>query len=41
VADAEHGTIKGDSLTFYSHDDRIVVESKESSRTVTRTRVVR
>ncbi len=41
VADAEHGTIRGDSLTFYSHDDRIVVESKESSRTVTRTRVVR
>jgi lipopolysaccharide export system protein LptA len=41
VADAEHGTIKGDSLTFYSHDDRIVVESNESSRTVTRTRVVR
>jgi lipopolysaccharide export system protein LptA len=41
VADAEHGTIRGDSLTFYSHDDRIVVESKESSRTVTRTRVAR
>jgi lipopolysaccharide export system protein LptA len=41
VAEAEHGTIKGDSLTFYSHDDRIVVESKESSRTVTRTRVAR
>jgi lipopolysaccharide export system protein LptA len=41
VADAEHGTIRGDSLTFYSHDDRIVVESKESSRTVTHTRVVR
>src|SRR5262249_32887254 len=41
VADAQQGTIKGDSLTFYSHDDRIVVESKESSRTVTRTRVAR
>jgi lipopolysaccharide export system protein LptA len=41
VADAEHGTIRGDSLTFYSHDDRIVVESKQSSRTVTHTRVTR
>jgi lipopolysaccharide export system protein LptA len=41
VVDATHGTVKGDSLTFYSRDDRIVVESKESSRTVTRTRVVR
>lgn len=41
VADAERGTVRGDSLTFYSHDDRIVVESKESSRTVTRTRVAR
>jgi len=41
VADAQHGTIRGDSLTFYSHDDRIVVESKQSSRTVTHTRVTR
>jgi lipopolysaccharide export system protein LptA len=41
VADATHGTIRGDSLTFYSHDDRIVVESKQSSRTVTHTRVTR
>jgi lipopolysaccharide export system protein LptA len=41
VADAAHGTIRGDSLTFYSHDDRIVVESKQSSRTVTHTRVTR
>lgn len=41
VADAEHGTIRGDSLTFYSRDDRVVVESTNSSRTVTRTRVSR
>lgn len=41
VTDAERGTIRGDSLTFYSRDDRIVVDSKEASRTVTRTRVVR
>lgn len=41
VADAEHGTIRGDSLTFYSHADKIVVASKQSSRTVTHTRVSR
>lgn len=41
VADAEHGTIRGDSLTFFSHDDRIVVGSNQSSRTVTHTRVTR
>ncbi len=40
VVDAEHGTIRGDSLTFYSHEDKIVVASK-SSRTVTHTRVTR
>ncbi len=40
VTDAEHGTIRGDSLTFYSHEDKIVVASK-SSRTVTHTRVTR
>jgi len=41
LADAERGTVRGDSLTFYTRDDRILVESKESNRTVTRTRVVR
>ena len=41
ISDAEHGAIRGDSLTFYSHDDRVLVESKDSSRTVTRTRVSR
>jgi lipopolysaccharide export system protein LptA len=39
IFDAERGTITGDSLTFYSHDDRVVVGSSESSRTVTQTRV--
>lgn len=39
ITDAEHGTIRGDSLTFYSRDDRVVVESAGSSRTVTRTRI--
>ncbi len=41
LADSQRGTIRGDSLTFYSRDDRVLVESDESSRTVTRTRVVR
>jgi lipopolysaccharide export system protein LptA len=41
ISDAEHGVIRGDSLTFYSHDDRVLVESRDSSRTVTRTRVSR
>jgi lipopolysaccharide export system protein LptA len=41
ISDAEHGAIRGDSLTFYSHDDRVLVESKDTSRTVTRTRVSR
>lgn len=40
VVDADHGTIRGDSLTFYSHEDKIVVASK-SARTVTHTRVTR
>jgi lipopolysaccharide export system protein LptA len=39
IFDAERGTITGDSLTFYSHDDRVIVGSSESSRTVTQTRV--
>jgi lipopolysaccharide export system protein LptA len=41
LADSQHGTIRGDSLTFYSRDDRVLVESNESSRTITRTRVTR
>jgi lipopolysaccharide export system protein LptA len=39
IFDAEHGSISGDSLTFYSRDDRVVVGSGNSSRTVTQTRV--
>ncbi|HUO60472.1 MAG TPA: LptA/OstA family protein [Candidatus Acidoferrales bacterium] len=39
LSDPEHGTVRGDSLTFYSHDDRVVVASEGSSRTVTRARV--
>src|SRR5207253_523773 len=39
IFDAEHGTVSGDSLTFFSHDDRVLVESDENHRTVTQTRV--
>ena len=41
IFDAEHGQTTGDSLTFYSRDDRVVVESKGKSPTVTRTRVAK
>ena len=39
IFDAERGEITGDSLTFYSRDDRVQVGSGENSRTVTRTRI--
>jgi len=41
LSDPVNGTVRGDSLTFYSHDDRVVVEGKGSSRTVTHTHVSR
>ena len=41
IFDAVHGTVWGDSLTFYSHDDRVLVESKHSSPTVTRVRITK
>ncbi len=41
IFDAEHGTVWGDSLTFYNHDDRVLVESKRSSPTVTRARTTK
>ena len=37
--DAERGTVQGDSLTFYSQQDRVLVESSSSVRAVTQTRV--
>src|SRR5260370_3846469 len=37
--DAERGTVHGDSVTFYSQDDRVLVESSSSVRAVTQTRV--
>ena len=41
IFDAERGKITGDSLTVYRHDDRVLVEGKETSPTVTRTQVAR
>lgn len=37
LADVTHGTVAGDSLTFYSRDDRVVIGSATSQRTVTQT----
>jgi lipopolysaccharide export system protein LptA len=41
IFDAEHGQIWGDSLTFYSRDDRVLVESKAPAPTVTRARITK
>ena len=41
IFDAEHGKITGDSLTFFRSDDRVLVEGRETSPTVTKTRVAR
>jgi lipopolysaccharide export system protein LptA len=41
IFDAERGKITGDSLTFYRHDDRVLVEGRETSPTTTRTQVAR
>jgi lipopolysaccharide export system protein LptA len=39
IFDAEHGEISGDSLTFFSADDRVLVESREASKTLIHTRI--
>jgi lipopolysaccharide export system protein LptA len=41
IFDAEHGQITGVSLTFFRHDDRVLVEGNNLSPTVTQTRVAR
>jgi lipopolysaccharide export system protein LptA len=41
IFDAERGKITGDSLTFFRRDVRVLVEGRETSPTVTRTRVAR
>jgi lipopolysaccharide export system protein LptA len=38
IFDAERGQISGDSLTFFSHDDRVLVGSGDSSPAQTQTR---
>ncbi len=39
IFDAELGTTTGDSLTFFTRDDRVLVGSSTSSPTITQTRV--
>jgi len=41
LVDPAQGTVRGDSLTFYRADDRVVVESSGSSRTFTQTHISR
>ena len=41
IFDAERGKTTGDSLTFYRHDDSVLVEGRETSPAVTRTQVAR
>jgi lipopolysaccharide export system protein LptA len=41
IFDAERGKIAGDSLTFYRHDDRVLVEGREKAPAVTKTQVAR
>lgn len=39
IFDAERGQITGDSLTFFRHDDRVLVEGRANSPVITKTRV--
>ena len=39
IFDAERGQITGDSLTFFRHDDRVLVEGKANSPVITKMRV--
>ena len=39
IFDAERGQITGDSLTFFTHDGRVLVGSGDSSHTFTQTKV--
>lgn len=41
IFDAEHGKITGDSLTFFSRDDRVLVEGGNSAQSVTKARVIK
>ena len=41
IFDAEHGKVTGDSLTFFSHDDRVLVEGGKTAQSVTKARVIK
>jgi lipopolysaccharide export system protein LptA len=41
IFDAERGKVTGDSLTFFSHDDRVLVEGGSSTQSVTKARVIK
>jgi lipopolysaccharide export system protein LptA len=41
IFDAERGKITGDSLTFYRHDDRVLVEGTQTTPSLTKTQVAR
>ena len=41
IFDAERGKITGVSLTFFRHDDRVLIEGNDTSPTITHTRVAR
>jgi lipopolysaccharide export system protein LptA len=41
IFDAEHGKVTGDSLTFFSRDDRVLVEGGKSAPSVTKARVIK
>jgi lipopolysaccharide export system protein LptA len=41
IFDAEHGQVTGDSLTFFSRDDRVLVEGGNSAPSVTKARVIK
>ncbi len=41
IFDAEHGKVTGDSLTFFSHDDRVLVEGGKTAPSVTKARVIK
>ena len=39
IFDAEQGKVTGETLTFYNRDDRVRIDSGDSTRTLTQTRV--
>lgn len=41
IFDAERGKVTGDSLTFFSHDDRVLVEGGSTTQSVTKARVIK